>query len=163
GFERWTPTQQAIFAETLTGLTRDKGRDTPALLRTISQLAALPAVPPARLVQLATHHVPNTALRDAAIRALGRLDAGQGVETLVSSGTRRNVADPGARRRFSRRRARNHGRTHSSGPAHLRDREAAGSDAGDAARAPGTGRPRCDRAAVRPAAGHGPRAIAAVT
>jgi hypothetical protein len=85
GFHRWTPTQQAIFAETLTHVTRDERRDNPAVWTVIEQLAALPAVPPARLIELARLDSPKPAVRDLALRALGRLDAGQGVPTLLEA------------------------------------------------------------------------------
>jgi hypothetical protein len=83
GFERWTSSQQEIFARTLAGVAGDSVRDTPAVLTTILQLAAMPAIPPARLVQLAGDRRP--AVRDAALRALGRLDAGQGAPALLEA------------------------------------------------------------------------------
>ncbi len=85
GFHRWTPAQQAIFAETLTQVTRDEKRDTPALWRAIEQLAALPAVLPTRLIELARASNRKVAIRDLALRALGRLDAGQGIPTLLEA------------------------------------------------------------------------------
>ena len=48
------------------------------------QLSALPAIPPTRLIELA--HEERLAIRDTALRALGRLDdASQGVPTLLDS------------------------------------------------------------------------------
>jgi hypothetical protein len=85
GFHRWTATQQAIFARTLSELLEDRERDSPAALTAIRQLAALPAVAPARLIELASARNPRPALRDAALQALGRLDAGQGVPTLLEA------------------------------------------------------------------------------
>lgn len=85
GFHRWTPTQQAIFAETLGQVTRDEKRDTPAVWTVIEQLHALPAVPPTRLIELARANHPKPGVRDRALRALGRLDAGQGVPTLLEA------------------------------------------------------------------------------
>ena len=84
GFYRWTPEQQRIFARTLTGVTADTKRDNPTLFFVIHQLSALPAIPPTRLIELASDE--RLAIRDTALRALGRLDdAGQAVPTLLSS------------------------------------------------------------------------------
>lgn len=85
GFFRWTPAQQATFAATLEDVTRgeDRLRDTPAVLLAIGQLAALPMLEPRRLAELARDG--RLAVRDAALRALGRLDADQGVGTLIEA------------------------------------------------------------------------------
>jgi len=85
GFQRWTPTQQGIFAETLTQVTRDEKRDSPALGTVIIQLAALPAVPPTRLIELAQVDNPKSAIRDLALRALASLDADQGIPALLEA------------------------------------------------------------------------------
>ncbi len=85
GFGRWTPTQQRIFVETLNEITQDEQRDTPTLLRVITQLAALPSVAPARLIELASHLHTKLALRDAALRALSHLDTGLGIPTLIAA------------------------------------------------------------------------------
>ncbi len=83
GFRRWTPEQQATFAAALSEVMGDTVRDTPAVLGAIRQLAAMPALPPDRLVELASDRRP--AVREGALRALGRLDAGGGVETLLAA------------------------------------------------------------------------------
>ncbi len=84
GFHRWTPEQQRIFATTLTSVTKDEKRDNRTLFYVIDQLAALPAVPPTRLIELA--HEERLAIRDTALRALGRLDdTSQGMPTLLDS------------------------------------------------------------------------------
>lgn len=83
GFYRWTPQQQALFTATLSSVAGDSLRDTPTIITSIAQLAALIAVPPARLIELASD--PRQAVRDTALRALGRLDAGQGVPTLLAA------------------------------------------------------------------------------
>lgn len=87
GFHRWTPTQQTLFAETLAQVTGDKQRDTPAVWTVIEQLAALPAVPPTRLIELAQVDASKPMVRDRAMRALGQLDAGQGLPTLLEAMT----------------------------------------------------------------------------
>lgn len=84
-FYRWTPTQQAIFSETLSQITQDSARDTPTILRVILQLQALPAIPPTRLIALADVEMEDMAVRDAALRALARLDSGEGIPILVEA------------------------------------------------------------------------------
>ena len=85
GFERWTAMQQQLFARVLTEVTRDEGRDTPAIQSVITQLAALPAVFPARIVELAQLESKPLAARDAALRALAKLDSGEGVPVLLEA------------------------------------------------------------------------------
>ncbi len=82
GFYRWTPTQQKTFAQTLSRVVGDSVRDTPAVLATVGQLANMEMVPPDRVIQLAGD--PRQPVRDGAVRALGRLDAGEGVPVLVA-------------------------------------------------------------------------------
>jgi len=103
GFHRWTPTQQIAFANTLIEVTHDKERDTPALIRVVTQLSHLPAAQalqsetnalggPARLrlEELSQPTDGNQALRDASLRVLARLDAGEGIgELLRALGDRR--------------------------------------------------------------------------
>ncbi len=81
GFERWTPKQQAIFAQTLSGIGSDLERDTPAVIHSIHQLAGLMYIPPTRLLTL----IEDTRLpvRDTALRALGRLDGNEGITALI--------------------------------------------------------------------------------
>ena len=86
GFFRWTASQQATFSATLEEVTRgdDPMRDTPAVIQALGQLAALSAPDPSgRLAELAAD--PRPAVRDAALRALGRLDADQGVPALLGA------------------------------------------------------------------------------
>lgn len=83
GFRRWTPAQQAKLAMTLEEVTRDEKRDIPAILRVIGQLAAMPDLEPIRLIELANLDKSRLAVRDAALRALGRLDAAQGLPMLL--------------------------------------------------------------------------------
>ncbi len=83
GFHRWTQGQQEIFAATLAGVTGDGGRDSPSIFTAIAQLAGLQGVAPTRLIALAGDE--RQAVRDVALRALGRLDAGQGVPTLLDA------------------------------------------------------------------------------
>jgi HEAT repeat protein len=81
GFERWTPAQQAIFERTLADLSSDSERDTPAVIGSIHQLTKLMYILPIRLLALIEDKRP--AVRDTALRALGRLDGREGVEALL--------------------------------------------------------------------------------
>ncbi len=85
GFHRWTATQQETFARTLPELIGDPERDSPAILFAINQLSGLQAVKPTRLIELADARNPKPAVRDAALRALGRLDSGEGVPVLLDA------------------------------------------------------------------------------
>ena len=76
---------QQIFADVLSGVTYETGRDTPSVLTVIGQLAALPAVWPTRLIELAGLYSKPHVARDAALRALGKLDSGAGVGTLLDA------------------------------------------------------------------------------
>ena len=85
GFHRWTPTQQALFQSAIMGIIDDAVRDSPALIGAIAQLAALPDIAPDALVQLAALDNPRLADREAALRGLGRRDAGDGLPTLLAA------------------------------------------------------------------------------
>lgn len=104
-FSRWTAAQQARYANALGTLINDPAADAPAVLAAIRRLAALPANTPSQLLALAaesaegrlltvtaprigavTPGIPprrrTIARRDASLRALGRLDGGQGLDAL---------------------------------------------------------------------------------
>lgn len=85
GFQCWTPTQQQVFTRTLLEVVqqKDQNRATYELLSTIRRLAAMIAIDFAPLMQFASDERPP--VREAALRALGRLDAGQGIPTLLES------------------------------------------------------------------------------
>ena len=85
GFYRWTPEQQETFAHTLLEIVRQQNQNRAVyeLLSTIHRLAAMPALDPAPLIQLASDE--RQPVREAALRALGRLDAGQGIPTLLEA------------------------------------------------------------------------------
>ena len=85
GYSRWTDKQQNIFAHSLENLTRDDKRNTPAVWDAIEELALLPGVEQTRLFQLASIENTKPAIRDRALRALGKLDGKQGVPVLVSA------------------------------------------------------------------------------
>ncbi len=85
GFERWTPRQQALYAQSLQAILNDPKRDTPAQLWVVKSLAELYAVPPTLLIQLADLSNEKLALREAALRVLGRVDSAAGVPTLLAA------------------------------------------------------------------------------
>jgi hypothetical protein len=88
GFVRWTDSQQETFAASLAEVARppaDEG-DTQVtwdVLFAVRRLPALPAVGPERLVKLARDARP--AVQETAVRALGRLDARQGIPELLDA------------------------------------------------------------------------------
>jgi hypothetical protein len=88
GFFRWTDAQQETFAGSLAELTGPPSRKKDAqvawdVLSAVRRLPALPAVGPERLVALAEDKRP--AVRETAVRALGRLDARQGIPELLDA------------------------------------------------------------------------------
>ncbi|WP_424949847.1 hypothetical protein [Deinococcus sp.] len=115
GFHRWTLAQQQVFAGTLTEVSRDSVRDNPGVFFVLRQIAALPSpvgtsaaparpslltrligtaavapLPPEdpplrRLIELSDLQNENLALRDTALRMLGRLDAGRGLPALLET------------------------------------------------------------------------------
>jgi hypothetical protein len=85
GFERWTPEQQTLFAKSLQRILEDSKRDTPTNLWALRSLAALYAVPPTLLNQLADLGNEKLAMREGALRALGTVDSAAGVPTLLAA------------------------------------------------------------------------------
>ncbi len=86
GFHRWTTTQQETFARTLEEVAEDTERDNYGVFTAIQRLAALPDVAPTALARLARLQNPlRFAARDSALRALGKMDAGQGVPILLEA------------------------------------------------------------------------------
>jgi hypothetical protein len=85
GFFRWAPAQQTAFFGVLHEAARAGSdvRDTPTVLAIIRQLAALPAGDVGPLAELARDVRP--AVQEGALRALGRLGAGQGVPELMEA------------------------------------------------------------------------------
>jgi hypothetical protein len=88
GFFRWTDAQQEIFAGSLAELAAPPSRKKDAqvtwdVLFAVRRLPALPAIGPERLVRFAGDQRP--AVQETAVRALGRLDARQGVPELLDA------------------------------------------------------------------------------
>jgi hypothetical protein len=88
GYQRYTLAQQTVLAESLNGIIKlpsgdQVPKDVWTMLRALNILALLPAVEATRLIDLSSDKRPVIA--EAAIRALGRLDAGQGLPTLITA------------------------------------------------------------------------------
>jgi len=84
-FYRWTPRQQQLFAQSLAELLTDSERPNYESFQALKQYAELLDVTWRPVLNLARQEARNPALRDTALRALARLDGGQGLETLVEA------------------------------------------------------------------------------
>lgn len=88
GYQRYTLAQQTVLARTLNDIIRlpagdQLPKDVWTMLAALGVLALLPAVDVKRLIDLSNDTRPVIA--ESAIRALGRLDAGQGIPILISA------------------------------------------------------------------------------
>jgi hypothetical protein len=83
GFARWTSRQQTIFAHTLLKEIHDETNDQQTIIRAITQLTALPAIPAKHLITLTNSQRPI--VRDAAMIHLSRLDTSQGIPLLLKA------------------------------------------------------------------------------
>src|SRR5262249_13466841 len=88
GHHRLTAPQQQTLGGTLAKLTRlPRGKRLPGaswpVLLAMDRLSRLPAADHARILRLASDE--RAVVRDAAVRALGRLDAGQGLAPLLEA------------------------------------------------------------------------------
>jgi hypothetical protein len=88
GYQRYTLAQQTLLAKTLNDIIRlpagnQLPKDVWTMLAALGVLALLPAVNAKRLIDLSNDTRPVIA--ESAIRALGRLDAGQGMPTLIAA------------------------------------------------------------------------------
>lgn len=72
GYARWTARQQASFARTLLKVIQDSTNDHETIMRAITRLAALPAVPTRHLIALTSDQRP--VVRDTALILLRTLD-----------------------------------------------------------------------------------------
>jgi hypothetical protein len=102
GFQRWNPAQHHIFVQTLEEVALDSERDIPAILRVLVQLSQIPNASRELITLLAEESNPRLAVRDAALRALGRLDEFGGLESLLRAldDSRARVAIYALRRLF---------------------------------------------------------------
>lgn len=83
GFFRWLPAQQETFARTLIEVAQDDERDIYQFQEVIKRLAYMPVISPLHLINLASDE--RQPVRETALRALGRMDAGQGIPTLLDA------------------------------------------------------------------------------
>lgn len=83
GFYRWTETQQSLYTQQLTQLIQDPKRDSPTVQTAIRLLSAIPATDTSTLISLAQDS--REMIRDWSLQALGRLDEGQGISTLLDA------------------------------------------------------------------------------
>jgi hypothetical protein len=85
GFERWTAAQQQRYGDSLLAILSSAKRNAWELYGVVQRYAAMPSLPLDPVIRLARLDAPDAALRDKALEALGRADAGRGVPTLVSA------------------------------------------------------------------------------
>ena len=83
GFVRWTANQQQIYANSLSDILNSSKRNAWELYQCVNRLSAMPSADLSALIKLAKLDAQDTALRDKALEALGRVDAGRGVATLI--------------------------------------------------------------------------------
>lgn len=84
GFQRWTATQQKLFAQTVTEVLADKQQEHWSAMRSIQQLAALPMSDPAVLIRLAGDG-SDTFRQSLAFDALADLDTDAGLPTFLDA------------------------------------------------------------------------------
>ena len=85
GFVRWTENQQKIYADSLNDILNSAKRNAWELYRCVVRLSAMPSIDLAALIKLADHDAKDIALRDKALEALGRADAGRGAAALMQA------------------------------------------------------------------------------
>lgn len=83
GHNRWTACQQQRYSEGLVMLLREEKRDVPTLSFAIKTLVRLAFVDASAVLPFASD--PRPPVREITIRAIPRLDAGQGIPVLIES------------------------------------------------------------------------------
>lgn len=83
GFVRWTRHQQELFETTLLGVIHDNALSQRSITQALEQIAALPALPATPLIAMANDGRPI--VRDTVLSLLSKLDAGQGIPTLLEA------------------------------------------------------------------------------
>lgn len=83
GFVCWTRQQQELFETTLVEVINDDALSQRSITHAIEQLAALPALPATQLIALTNDERPM--VRDTVLSLLSKLDAGQGIPTLLEA------------------------------------------------------------------------------
>ena len=96
-FAGGTAQQQETFALALMEIITDDTQESKAITQAVKTLLLLPAIPQTRLAVLANDS--NSVVRTTALFALGRLDNGQGLPTLIEAlqDTRARIAIPALR------------------------------------------------------------------
>ena len=85
GFERWTAAQQQRYGDSLLAILTSSKRNAWELYGALQRYVAMPSLALDPVIRMARLDFPDAALRDKALEALGRADAGRGVPTLVSA------------------------------------------------------------------------------
>ncbi len=87
GFQRWTATQQYVFAQTLTEVFADKAQNNSAMFAAFAQIENLPVLAPTTLSVLIrmAEQKTNIFQQSLALKALGSLDGDQGIPTLLDA------------------------------------------------------------------------------
>ncbi len=85
GFVRWTANQQRKYAKHVYNIINSDKRNAWELRRGVKRLSVMPSIEIDMLVEMAKVDAKDIALRDFALTALGKLDAGRGVETLIQA------------------------------------------------------------------------------
>ncbi len=85
GFHRWNPKQQETFVQTLEQVAKDNDHSIPAVQFVLVQLASIPNARTSTIRSLSAIHISRLAIRDSALRALGRLDEANGLEPLLKA------------------------------------------------------------------------------
>ncbi len=83
GFVHWTRQQQEMFESTLIGVIHDNALSQHGIIQALEQIAALPALSATPLVAMAEDE--RSIVRDTVLSLLSKLDAGQGIPTLLEA------------------------------------------------------------------------------
>lgn len=85
GFWRWTPSQQRAYSVTLDKMLQNEERDFWTHRSNLRALAQLPDIEPTVLIRSAQLSEARQAIRDEALRCLGRVEEGKGVRPLLEA------------------------------------------------------------------------------
>lgn len=82
-FIRWSANQQKLYAQSNLSIVGGKHRSAWELYICVRRLSAMPSIDIQPVAELASLQTKDTALRDKALEALGRVDAGRGIPFLL--------------------------------------------------------------------------------
>ncbi|MDQ0469393.1 hypothetical protein [Labrys wisconsinensis] len=85
GFSAWTAGQQALYAAALAGFLAGEKRNAWELAAAVARIGAMPSADLSPLIGLARLDAADVALRDKALEALGRADAGRGISVVIEA------------------------------------------------------------------------------